>query len=395
MREAADSRARLPRTVWALGLVSLFMDASSESIHGLLPLFLTVTLGASAATVGLIDGVGEAVASVTKMLSGTLSDRIGRRKPLVLLGYGLAAVSKPLFPLASSAVVVFLARIADRFGKGLRGAPRDALVADVTPPELRGRAFGLRQTLDTVGAIIGPLAAVALMAAFADDMRLVFWVATIPAVIAALVVWLGVKDDAAPSSGAGDTGQRFRLAELRKLPRDFWRVIAIATVFTLARFSEAILVLKANAVGLPMALAPLVLVAMSVVYAAGSYPAGAWADRAPPRRTLIAGLACLIAADATLAAAASVAVAFAGIGLWGAHMALSQGLMGKLVADHAPPELRGSCYGVFHLTTGLATLAASVSAGLLWDKIGSDATFLAGAIFAALALVMTWRARPS
>jgi MFS family permease len=395
MREAADSRARLPRTVWALGLVSLFMDASSESIHGLLPLFLTVTLGASAATVGLIDGVGEAVASVTKMLSGTLSDRIGRRKPLVLLGYGLAAVSKPLFPLASSAVVVFLARIADRFGKGLRGAPRDALVADVTPPELRGRAFGLRQTLDTVGAIIGPLAAVALMAAFADDMRLVFWVATIPAVIAALVVWLGVKDDAAPSSGAGDTGQRFRLAELRKLPRDFWRVIAIATVFTLARFSEAFLVLKANAVGLPMALAPLVLVAMSVVYAAGSYPAGAWADRAPPRRTLIAGLACLIAADATLAAAASVAVAFAGIGLWGAHMALSQGLMGKLVADHAPPELRGSCYGVFHLTTGLATLAASVSAGLLWDKIGSDATFLAGAIFAALALVMTWRARPS
>jgi MFS family permease len=395
MREAADPRARLPRTVWALGLVSLFMDASSESIHGLLPLFLTVTLGASAATVGLIDGVGEAVASVTKMLSGTLSDRIGRRKPLVLLGYGLAAVSKPLFPLASSAVVVFLARIADRFGKGLRGAPRDALVADVTPPELRGRAFGLRQTLDTVGAIIGPLAAVALMAAFADDMRLVFWVATIPAVIAALVVWLGVKDDAAPSSGAGDTGQRFRLAELRKLPRDFWRVIAIATVFTLARFSEAFLVLKANAVGLPMALAPLVLVAMSVVYAAGSYPAGAWADRAPPRRTLIAGLACLIAADATLAAAASVAVAFAGIGLWGAHMALSQGLMGKLVADHAPPELRGSCYGVFHLTTGLATLAASVSAGLLWDKIGSDATFLAGAIFAALALVMTWRARPS
>jgi MFS family permease len=395
MREAADPRARLPRTVWALGLVSLFMDASSESIHGLLPLFLTVTLGASAATVGLIDGVGEAVASVTKMLSGTLSDRIGRRKPLVLLGYGLAAVSKPLFPLASSAAVVFLARLADRFGKGLRGAPRDALVADVTPPELRGRAFGLRQTLDTVGAIIGPMAAVALMAAFADDMRLVFWVATIPAVIAALVVWLGVKDDAAPSSGAGDTGQRFRLAELRKLPRDFWRVIAIATVFTLARFSEAFLVLKANAVGLPMALAPLVLVAMSVVYAAGSYPAGAWADRAAPRRALIAGLACLIAADAMLAAAASVAVAFTGIGLWGAHMALSQGLMGKLVADHAPPELRGSCYGVFHLTTGLATLAASVSAGLLWDKIGSDATFLAGAIFAALALVMTWRARPS
>ena len=392
MREA-DSRGKLPGTVWALGIVSLFMDASSESIHGLLPLFLTVTLGAGAATVGLIDGVGEAVASITKMLSGTLSDRMGRRKPLVLLGYGLAALSKPLFPLAGSAAVVFLARIADRFGKGVRGAPRDAMIADVTPPELRGRAFGLRQALDTVGAIVGPLAAIGLMAAFADDMRLVFWIATIPAVLAALVVWLAVKEEGSPSSDRA--GQRFRFAELRELPADFWQVIAIATVFTLARFSEAFLVLKAHAAGLPLALAPLVLVAMSVVYAAGSYPAGAWADRVAPRRVLIAGLACLIAADLTLAAAGSVAAAFAGIALWGAHMALSQGLMGKLVADHAPPELRGSSYGVFHLTTGLATLAASVTAGLLWDRIGPAATFLAGAAFAGLALLMASRMRRS
>jgi MFS family permease len=390
MREA-DSRGKLPSTVWTLGVVSLFMDASSESIHGLLPLFLTVTLGASAATVGLIDGVGEAVASVTKMFSGALSDRIGRRKPLVLLGYGLAAVSKPLFPLAGSAAVVFLARIADRLGKGVRGAPRDAMIADVTPPKLRGRAFGLRQALDTVGAIVGPLAAVGLMAAFANDMRLVFWIATIPAVLAALVVWVGVKADTAPVPQA--TRQRFNLGELRRLPADFWQVIAIATVFTLARFSEAFLVLKAHAAGLPLALSPMVLVAMSVVYAAGSYPAGAWADRIPARRVLVAGLACLIAADLTLAAAASVVVAFAGIALWGAHMALSQGLMGKLVADHAPRDLRGSSFGVFHLTTGLATLAASVTAGLLWDKIGSAATFLAGAGFAALALLMAWRMR--
>jgi len=391
MREAdAEPRAKLPRTVWALGLVSLFMDASSESIHALLPLFLTVTLGASAATVGLIDGVGEAVASVTKMLSGTLSDRMGKRKPLVLLGYGLAAVSKPLFAIAGSAPVVFAARFADRFGKGVRGAPRDALVADVTPPELRGRAFGLRQALDTVGAIIGPLAAIGLMAAFADNMRLVFWIATVPAAFAALVVWFGVKDHEVAAKAARPLSS-IRLRDLRALPGHFWQVIAIAAVFTLARFSEAFLVLKANAVGLPLTLAPMVLVAMSVVYAAGSYPAGAWADRTPVRRLLIAGLACLMAADLVLAAAASVAVAFVGIALWGGHMALSQGLMGKLVADHAPPELRGSSFGVFHLTTGLATLAASVSAGLLWDQIGPAATFVAGALFAALALGLASR----
>ncbi|HEY7807624.1 MAG TPA: MFS transporter [Croceibacterium sp.] len=393
MRQAEpQSRTKLPSTVWALGLVSLLMDASSESIHGLLPLFLTVTLGASAATVGLIDGVGEAVASITKMFSGAWSDRMGRRKPLVLLGYGLAAVSKPLFPLAGSAGVVFAARIADRFGKGVRGAPRDAMIADVTPPALRGRAFGLRQALDTVGAIIGPLAAVALMAAFADDMRLVFWIAAIPAVAAALVVWVAVKEDLGSAPSRAERPP-IRLGDLRRLPADFWQVIAIATVFTLARFSEAFLVLKAHAVGLPLALAPLVLVAMSVVYAAGSYPAGAWADRASARLLLVAGLVCLIAADLTLAAAASVAAAFAGIALWGAHMALSQGLMGKLVADHAPRELRGSSFGVFHLTTGLATLVASVTAGLLWDKIGPGATFFAGATFAALALLMALRVR--
>ena len=386
-------RARLPRTVWTLGLVSLFMDASSESIHGLMPLFLTVTLGASVATVGLIDGVGEAVASVTKMFSGALSDRIGRRKPLVLAGYGLAALSKPLFPLANSAVLVFVARLADRFGKGLRGAPRDALVADVTPPELRGRAFGLRQALDTVGAMIGPLAAITLMAVFADNMRLVFAVAVVPAVIAAGLVAFGIRDHE-PAHPAGSKAARapFRWAELKLLHADFWQVIALATVFTLARFSEAFLVLKANAAGLPLTLAPLVLVAMSAVYSAGSYPAGVWADHAPPRRPLVAGLLCLVAADLVLADASGIAVAFAGIALWGAHMALTQGLMGKLVADHAPAELRGSAFGLYHLTTGLATLAASVTAGLLWDRIGSGATFLAGAGFAALALLLAWRA---
>ncbi len=372
--------------MWALGLVSFFMDASSESIHALLPLFLTVTLGSSAATVGLIDGVAEAVASVAKMFSGYVSDRLGRRKPLVLLGYGLAALSKPMFPLATSASTVFAARFVDRIGKGLRGAPRDALVADVTPPEMRGRAFGLRQALDTAGAFIGPLAAIGLMAAFNDDMRLVFWVAAIPALLAVVCVIVGVEDRGAPPETARPAP--VRLADLRRLPGDFWRVIGVAMVFMLARFSEAFLVLKATAVGLPLMWAPLVLVAMSAVYSAGSYPAGAWADRAPARRLLLTGLACLIGADLVLAAASSVVVAFAGIALWGAHMALSQGLLAKLVAERAPPELRGSAFGVFNLLTGLATLVASVLAGVLWDWRGPGATFLVGAGLAAVAALM-------
>jgi len=387
-----DTTGRLPRTVWVLGLVSLFMDASSESVHALLPLFLTVSLGTSAATVGLIDGVGEAVASIAKMFSGYWSDRLGRRKPLVLLGYGLAALSKPLFPLATSATTVFAARFADRIGKGLRGAPRDALVADVTPPDMRGRAFGLRQALDTVGAFLGPLAAIGLMAAFADNMRLVFWVAAIPALVAVLFVLFGIEDHDVPPA------QRvvrppLRLRDLAGLSGEFWQVILFAVAFMLARFSEAFLVLKASAVGLPLTLAPLVLVVMSAVYAAGSYPAGAWADRAPPRRLLMAGLACLVAADLVLASAASIAATFAGIALWGAHMALSQGLLAKLVAERAPGDLRGSAFGVFHLTTGLATLAASVIAGVLWDWQGAGATFVAGAGFAAIAALLAWRTR--
>jgi MFS family permease len=390
---ARERTERLPRTVWALGLVSLLMDASSESIHALLPLFLTVTLGTSAATVGLIDGVAEAVASVTKMFSGYLSDRLGRRKPLVLLGYGLAALSKPLFPLATSATTVFVARFADRIGKGLRGAPRDALVADVTPPDMRGRAFGLRQALDTAGAFIGPLAAIALMAAFDDNMRLVFWIAAIPALLSVVCVVVGVEDRGAPPDGPAQAPVRGR--DLARLPSRFWRVIAVAVVFMLARFSEAFLVLKANAVGLPLAFAPAVLVVMNTVYSFGSYPAGAWADRAPARRVLMVGLACLVAADAILAFASTIAVAFLGIALWGAHMALSQGLLAKLVAENAPDELRGSAFGLFNLTTGLAALVASVLAGVLWDWRGAEATFLAGALFAAMAAVMVWVVRTS
>jgi MFS family permease len=375
----------MPRTVWALGFVSLFMDLSSETIHALLPLFLTVTLHASVATVGAIDGVAEATASISKVFSGWLSDRMGRRKPLILLGYGLAALSKPLFPLAQTAIVVLGARFADRIGKGLRGAPRDALVADVTPSEIRGRAFGLRQAMDTVGAFAGPLAAVLLMLAFANDIRAVFWVALVPAALCVGFALFGVEDAPRPKGAARPAP--IRMEEVRALGRPFWAVVAIGTVFTLARFSEAFLILRASGEGLRLALAPLVLVAMNAVYALGAYPAGALADRLPARTLLLWGLLVLAAADACLAAG-GLPFVFAGVLLWGGHLALTQGLLAKMIADCASDRVRGSAFGLFNLATGAALLLASLVAGLLWDKAGPQATFLAGGGFAALALLL-------
>ncbi|PAL19792.1 MFS transporter [Sphingopyxis sp. GW247-27LB] len=377
---------RVPRTVWALGLVSLFMDLSSEIIHALLPLFLTTTLGVSVVMVGLIDGIAEATASISKVFSGYISDRIGRRKPLILLGYGLGALSKPFFALAGSAPVVLGARFADRIGKGLRGAPRDALVADVTPEAIRGRAFGLRQSLDTVGAFAGPLLAMGLMAVFADDMRQVFWIAVIPAVLAVLCVIFGVTEQRQPAHS--ETGQPpIRITDLKRLGRPFWTVVAIGVAFTLARFSEAFLILKASDEGLPLTFAPAVLVVMNVVYALGAYPAGIASDRYNARSLLGLGLIVLIIADLAIALMPGLTGAFAGIALWGLHMALTQGLMAKLVADRSPIDIRGSAFGLFNLATGLATLLASLLAGLLWDKLGASSTFLAGAGFAIIAMI--------
>ena len=377
---------RIPRTVWALGIVSLFMDLSSEIIHALLPLFLTTTLGVSVAMVGLIDGIAEATASISKVFSGYISDRIGRRKPLILLGYGLGALSKPLFALAGTAPVVLGARFADRIGKGLRGAPRDALVADVTPAAIRGRAFGLRQSLDTVGAFAGPLLAIGLMAAFANDMRLVFWVAVVPAILAVLCVIFAVEERVDPIVPKTERPP-IAFADLKRLERPFWGVVALGVVFTLARFSEAFLILKASSEGLPLTYAPAVLVVMNVVYALGAYPAGIASDRVSARILLGWGLVCLILADLVLALVSGLAGTFVGIALWGLHMALTQGLMAKLVADRAPPELRGSAFGMFNLAAGVAMLFASVVAGLLWDRLGASSTFLAGVGFATIALI--------
>ena len=381
----AVGRVPIPRTVWALGFVSMFMDISSEIIHALLPLFLTATLGVSVAMVGLIDGVAEATASITKVFSGYLSDRMGKRKPLILIGYSIGALSKPLFALAGTAPVIMGARFADRIGKGLRGAPRDALVADVTPPEIRGRAFGLRQSIDTIGAFLGPLIAIAAMAAFANDMRAVFWLAVIPAAIAVLLVVVGVADAKAPL-GETDARVPIRMSDLRQLPNAFWLLVVIGAVFTLARFSEAFLILKANAEGLPLGLTPLVLVAMNAVYMLMAYPLGSLSDRVSAKYMLVWGLIILITADLALAMLPGIPGVFVGIGLWGLHMAVTQGLFAKLVADHSPPELRGSAFGIFNLITGLALLAASVIAGVMWDAAGPAATFLVGAGCAIIAL---------
>lgn len=376
--------ARVPRTVWALGLVSLFMDLSSEIIHALLPVFLTATLGASVAMVGLIDGIGESTASITKVFSGYISDRLGRRKPLILLGYGLGALSKPFFAIAAGPIPVLGARFADRIGKGLRGAPRDALVADVTPLEIRGRAYGLRQALDTVGAFLGPLAAIALMFALVDNMRTIFWIALIPAVLSVLLVIFGIGE-AERRADVGAKPPPLKLAELRSFDRRFWMVAVLGVAFTLARFSESFLVLKANGEGLPLAWTPLVLVVMNLVYSLGAYPAGAISDRADPRWPMAGGLVCLVMADLLLAFGPGLVATFAGIALWGLHMALTQGILARLVADAAPEQLRGSGFGLFNLATGVAMLFASIVAGMLWSSYGPPATFVTGALFALIA----------
>ena len=382
----------IPRGVWVLGFVSLFMDVSSEMIHAVLPLFVVGTLGASATLLGLIEGLAEATAQVSKLFSGVLSDRWRNRKYLALAGYGLAAAVKPLFPLAQTVFEVFAARFADRIGKGIRGSPRDALVADLTPPELRGAAFGLRQSLDTVGALVGPLLAVVLLGVWTMDLRAVLWFAVLPALIAVAILALGVQEPPMRSVTARKPG--FNLATAKRLGVPFWLVTGLGAAMMLARFSEAFLVLKASEAGFTLAYVPVVMVVMSGVYSLSSYPAGVLSDRAGRRGLLAAGLIVLIAADVTLAYAGSVAAVLAGVALWGLHMGLTQGVLTTIVADTADADLRGTAFGVFNLASGVALLLASLIAGLLWDMNGSKAVFLTGAALALVAsgwLIAGWR----
>ena len=361
------------------------MDTSSELIHSLLPVFLVSVLGASALSVGVIEGIAEATASITKVFSGTLSDYLGKRKLLTVIGYGLAALTKPLFPLAGTVGWVFAARFIDRIGKGVRDAPRDALVGDIAPAHLRGACYGLRQSLDTVGAFAGPLLAVALMALFANDFRAVFWIAVIPAFIALAILVFGVKEPETVRA-KGRPRSPIRLAELRRIGAAYWGLVLIAAILSLARFSEAFLLLRAENVGLPIALVPLVMVVMNVAYAGSAYPAGVLSDRIDRLGVLVAGLVLLIAADLALALATGIWPLMGGVVLWGLHMGLTQGLLSAMVADVAPAEIRGTAFGVFHMVSGIMLLAASLIAGLLWDQVGPSATFFAGIGFAAIAL---------
>lgn len=381
----------IPKAVWALGFVSLLMDTSSEIIHALLPVYLVNVLGASMVTVGLLEGIAEATASITKIFSGAVSDWLGKRKWLAVIGYGLAALSKPMFPLAPSVGWLIVARFIDRIGKGIRGAPRDALIADVTPEHLRGASFGLRQSLDTAGAFIGPGLAIGLMWLTADNFQRVFWVAVIPAFLCVVLLLVAVNEP--ERAMQRKVRAPLSVAELKRLGFAYWVVVGVAVVFSLARFSEAFLILRARAVGLPVALVPLVLVLMNVVYSLAAYPAGVMSDRTNRIVILGTGFAFLVAADLVLAFTNDLAGVAVGVALWGLHMGFTQGLLSTLVADTAPPELRGTAFGMFNLLGGLSLLVASVLAGALWERFGAQVAFLAGAAFTALALLALASAR--
>lgn len=386
MNTSTSSLRQMPAGVWALGFVSLLMDISSEMIHSLLPLFMVGTLGASALMVGLIEGVAEATALIVKVFSGALSDYLGKRKGLAVLGYTMGALSKPLFAIASGSGLVLGARFIDRVGKGIRGAPRDALIADLAPAGMRGAAFGLRQSLDTVGAFLGPLLAVGLMILWSNDFRAVFWVALIPGLLSVAVLVLGVREP--PVAADHRRSNPVTRANLGRMGSAYWWVVAIGAAFTLARFSEAFLVLRAEQAGIALALVPLVMVAMNIVYAASAYPFGRLSDRMSHTTLLIAGLLVLAAADLVLALPPTTATLLAGVALWGIHMGMTQGLLAAMVAESAPADLRGTAFGFFNLMSGMAMLAASVIAGLLWDSLGASFTFHAGAGFCLLTLLV-------
>lgn len=392
--QAAAASARIPRGVWVLGYVSLFMDVSSEMIHSLLPIFMVSSLGASAFAVGIVEGIAESTALIVRVFSGTLSDFLGRRKALAVAGYGLGALAKPLFALAASVQWVFVARFMDRIGKGIRGAPRDALIADLTPPEIRGAAYGVRQSLDTVGAFLGPVLAIALMLLFAGDFRAVFWFAVIPGAISVALLVFGVHE-AERAQGFSAVRPPLDLRLVATLPAAYWWLVMAGGVFTLARFSEAFLLLRAQQQGLPDAYAPLVLVLMNAVFALSAYPMGKLADRVNPMRLLAAGLIVLVAADVLLALSPGLATTALGVALWGLHMGMTQGVFAALVAASAPAALRGTAFGVFYLASGIAMLIASVLAGFLWDRCGAPVTFYAGAAFAVAAFALFAASGPS
>lgn len=371
----------MPVGIWRLGFVSMFMDISSELVHSLLPVFMATVLGTSMVTIGIVEGFAEGAAAFTKLFSGAASDYCGKRKLFAVVGYALAAITKLIFPIATTIGWVFGARFVDRIGKGIRGAPRDAMVGDIAPLELRGAAYGLRQSLDSVGAFIGPLLAVIFMILFANNIRSVLWVSVLPAFMAVFLLIVGVREPESPEHDV-EFKNRLTLTNVKHLPKRYWIVVALGAVFTLSRFSEAFLILRAQDVGLAIGYVPLTMIVVNIVYSLFAYPAGAAADRLSARILLIFGLGMLVVADVVLAIAESPWLTFVGAGFWGLHMAFTQGLLSKLVADTAPAELRGTAFGMFNLISGGALLPASVIAGSLWGAFGAPATFMTGAAFA-------------
>ena len=380
-----STRQKIPAGVWVLGFVSMLMDISSEMIHSLLPIFMVTALGASALAIGLIEGLAEATALIIKIFSGVISDYLGKRKSLAVIGYAMGALTKPLFAVASTTGLVLTARLLDRTGRGIRGAPRDALMADIVPAQIRGAAFGLRQSLDTVGAFLGPLLAVGLMLLWNNNFRAVFWVAVIPGLLAVALLFFGVREPESPQTDK--RSNPIKRENLKRLGVSYWWVVGIGAVFTLARFSEAFLVLRAQQGGIPVAFVPLVMVMMNIVYALSAYPFGKLSDRMSHKALLALGLIFLIAADLVLAISDHWSVVLAGVALWGVHMGMTQGLLATMVADTAPEDLRGTAYGFFNLVSGLAMLLASVLAGLLWDQLGASFTFYTGTMFCVIALI--------
>lgn len=375
---------QLPRSIWVLGIVSMLMDISSEMIHSLLPLFMVTSLGLSVFAVGLIDGIAESTTLIVKVFSGALSDRLGKRKTLAVIGYGMSAFSKPLFAITQGMGLLMTARLMDRIGKGIRGAPRDALITDITPTPIRGAAFGLRQSLDTVGAFLGPLIATALMLLWMNDFRQIFWLAVIPGIAAMCLLFFGVQEPRIqpkqrPTNPISKTN-------LQRLGSAYWWVVCLGGIFTLARFSEAFLLLRAQQLAIPMAYIPLVMVLMNLIYAASAYPFGKLSDRIQPSKLLAAGLFVLILADLSFALSNHWMGLLAGVILWGMHMGMTQGLMSVMIAGCAPEDLRGTAFGFFNLVSGIALLCASLIAGLLWENLGAAFTFYVGAGFAGLAL---------
>ncbi|MGU7769632.1 MFS transporter [Burkholderia sp. MR1-5-21] len=384
---AVSSRPAIPPTVWALGFVSLLMDLSSELVHALLPIYLVSTMGMSVAALGVLEGAAESTALIVRIFSGAISDWLGRRKVLLLAGYGLAALTKPLFPLAQGPGLVIVARLVDRVGKGIRGAPRDALVADIAPAEIRGACFGLRQSMDTAGAIGGPLLAIALMFAFADHIRAVLWFAVLPALATVAVLLFGVREPETAHAGRPFRAPFDRRA-LRAFSGGYWFVVAVGAVFTLARFSGAFLVLRAQQTGMDVAWIPSVMVVMSITYTLSAWPVGIASDRLDRRALLAIGMVLLIAADLLLGAHADVATVLTGVAIWGLHMGFTQGILAAMVAETAPAEWRGTAYGLFNLASGVAMLLASAIAGWIWQRYGAPAMFFTGGAIVIVPLVM-------